>query len=166
MWLITRNMLTTVAGIALLGGCAATDTQTNADEASESRSISTDWVRIDQVRDFRVLDDSNLILYAPTRRQAYHVELMPACQGLRFADTIALRGRTGRLAGFAGDRVIIDRPGVPDRCPVASVRRLDEASLTELIVSFEGEPDGDAAADEAEVEIPRRNPDDDIAHED
>ena len=165
MWLITRNMLTTVASIALLSGCAATDTQSSSDETSESRSISTDWVRIDQVRDFRVLDDSNLILYAPTRRQAYHVELMPACQGLRFADTIALRGRTGRLAGFAGDRVIIDRPGVPDRCPVTSVRRLDEASLTELIISFEGETDGDAAADEAEVEIPRRNPEDDIAHE-
>lgn len=165
MGLITKVLLTTVAGIALLSGCAGSDTQADSDDESESRSISTDWVRIDQVRDFRVLDDSNLILYAPTRRQAYHVELMPACQGLRFADTIALRGRTGRLAGFAGDRVIIDRPGVPDRCPVTSVRRLDETSLTELIVSFEGEPEGEPAADEAEVEIPRRNPDEDIALE-
>ncbi len=158
-----RVTLMSVAGAALLSGCAAAGTQANTDEESESAPITTDSVRIDQVRDFRVLDDSNLILYAPTRRQAYHVELMPACQGLRFADTIALRGRTGRLAGFAGDRVIIDRPGIPDRCPVSSVRRLDEASLTELIVRFEGEPDGDAAADEAEVEIPRRNPDEDIA---
>ena len=164
MWLNIRVMLWSVAGAVLLSGCAATGTQADSDEASESRPITTDWVRIDQVRDFRVLDDSNLILYAPTRRQAYHVELMPACHGLRFADTIALRGRTGRLAGFAGDRVIIDRPGMPERCSVTSVRRLDEASLTELIVSFEGEPDGEAAADEAEVEIPRRNPDDDIAY--
>ncbi len=163
MRLMIRVMLTSVAGAALLSGCAASGTQEDSDDASESRAITSDSVRIDQVRDFRVLDDSNLILYAPTRRNAYHVELMPACQGLRFADTIALRGRTGRLAGFAGDRVIIDRPGMPDRCAVTNVRRLDEASLTELIVSFEGEPDGEAPADEAEVVIPRRNPDEDIA---
>ncbi len=125
------------------------------DEVIESRPISTDWVRIDQVRDFRVLDDSNLVLYAPTRRQAFHVELMPPCRGLRFSDTIALRGRMERLGGFAGDSVIIQPGLLPQRCPVSSVRRLSETELTELLVRFEGEAPGEPADDETQIELPQ-----------
>lgn len=144
------------AGTLLLTACATPAGDRGA--ASESRPISTDWVRTDQVRDFRVLDDSNLVLYAPSRRQAFHVELMPPCHGLRFADTIALRGRGGRLGGFAGDSVVVPRAGLSDRCPVSSVRRLSEAELAELIVRFDGEGDGEPAAEETEIEIPRRDP--------
>jgi hypothetical protein len=141
----------------LLTACAPMEER---DDTVESAPIGTDSVRIDQVRDFRVLDRSNLILYAPSPRHAYHVELLPPCQGLRFADTIALRGRMGRLAGFAGDRVIIPGPGFPERCSIRSVRRLDEAALAELIQRFDEEYDRDPAAEEAEVEIPRREEDD------
>jgi hypothetical protein len=145
-----------VAGSLALGACAAPGGPEG--EANESRSISTDWVRTDQVRDFRVLDAGNLVLYAPTRRQAYHVELLPPCQGLRFADSISIRGRGGRLGGFAGDSIVVPRAGSPERCPVSSVRRLSEAELAELIVQFEGEGDAPPAAEETEIEIPRRDP--------
>ena len=141
----------------LLTACAPIEQR---DDALESQPIGTDSVRIDQVRDFRVLDRSNLILYATTPRHAYHVELLPPCQGLRFADSIALRGRMGRLAGFAGDRIIVPGPGIPERCSIRSVRRLDEAALAELIQRFDEEYDGDPAAEEAEIEIPRRQEDD------
>ena len=158
---MNRSTMTALlaAGSLALGACAGTAERDG--ETTESRPISTDWVRTDQVRDFRVLDASNLVLYAPTRRQAFHVELMPPCQGLRFADTIAIRGRGGRLAGFAGDAIVVPRAGLSDRCPVSSVRRLSEAELTELILQFEGEPDGAPAAEDTEIEIPRRDPEND-----
>lgn len=154
---MTRWMSLLLPIVALAAGCATVpeSAEEREDEVVESRPISTDWVRIDQVRDFRVLDDSNLILYAPTRRQAYHVELMPPCRGLRFSDTIALRGRMERLGGFAGDSVIIQPGLMPQRCPVSSVRRLGETELAELLVRFEGEAPGEPAADETEIELPQ-----------
>ena len=147
---------TLVTAAALLAGCATPGDR----ESTSDRGISTDWVRIDQVRDFRALDNRNLVLYAPSRRQAYHVELGPACHGLRFADRIALRGRQGRIGGFAGDAVLIERGGSPERCPVSSVRRLDEAGLEELLARHDRRTDDEPAADETEVEIPRRDDDD------
>lgn len=147
---------TLVIATALLAGCATPGDR----ESASDRGISTDWVRIDQVSDFRALDNRNLVLYAPSRRQAYHVELIPACHGLRFADRIALRGRQGRIGGFAGDAVLIDRGGSPERCPISSVRRLDEAGLEELLTRHDKRAGDEPAADETEVEIPRRENDD------
>ncbi len=153
----SRHVAPTLAtAVALLAGCASPGDR----EPARDRGISTDWVRIDQVSDFRALDNRNLVLYAPSRRQAYHVELVPACHGLRFADRIALRGRQGRIGGFAGDAVLIERGGSPERCPISSVRRLDEAGLEELLIRHDQRDGDEPAADETEVEIPRREDDD------
>jgi len=103
------------------------------------------------VRDFRVLDNRNMLLYAPTRRDAWHVELATVCIGLRSTDGIELRGRTGRLAGYAGDRVVVDGAGGPEECYVRNVSRLDEAGLEALLASFGlgGDPEEEGAADES-----------------
>lgn len=123
-----------------LAGCAGTGT------SEESSTVGASGPRIGDVSDFRVLDDRNLVLYAPTRRQPWHLELAQRCLGLRFADTIRLTGRTGRLGGYAGDAILIDGPGgQPDRCLVSRATALDEAGLAALLERFSG------AAEEAEV---------------
>ena len=130
-----------IGGLAVMGvlaGCAGT--------GGESATVGASGPRIGDVSDFRVLDDRNLVLYAPTRRHPWHLELAQRCLGLRFADTIRLTGRTGRLAGYAGDAIVIDGPGSrPDRCLVSRATALDEAGLEALIERFS------SAAEEAEV---------------
>src|SRR5690606_17646417 len=59
----------------------------------------------------------------------YHVELSQACLGLGGEFAIALRSRTDRMCGFAGDEVIVRGRGRPERCPVLSGPRLDGDQL-------------------------------------
>lgn len=131
-------LLIALALVIALSGCAGAP--------AESTSVGASGPRIGDVSDFRVLDERNLVLYAPSRRHPWHLELAQRCLGLRFADTIRLTGRTGRLGGYAGDAILIDGPGGrPDRCLVSRATALDEAGLEVLLERFSG------AAEEAEV---------------
>jgi len=143
--------------LAALAGCSGTAER----EPSSMRttSISTDCFNVSLARDFRYLDDHNLIVYAPGR-QGYHVELARSCFGLRHQTRLALRSRTDRFCGFAGDAVIVDG-GFPESCSVLSVRRLDDAALDALIAQFET---GRAPDDGFEVEVVEA-PDDDAAED-
>jgi len=60
-----------------------------------------------QAQDFRVLDRSNLIVYAPDERHAYHVQIGPPSQDLRNAESLTFMASTGRICGFAGERLVI-----------------------------------------------------------
>jgi hypothetical protein len=85
------------------------------------------------VQDFRALDQSNLIVYAPTKAQPYHVRINPPAPELRSADRIAFTSRNSRICGYAGDALIIDSAGSPRRNSVLAVSRLDAAGLQRLL---------------------------------
>lgn len=135
-----------VTAAITLAACAG-----QPDEAADGRTagVSTDCFTISLADDFRYLDDDNLIVYAPAGRP-YHVELSGVCTGLRGEIDIALTARTGRVCGFAGDAVVVDG-AFTQRCPILSVRRLDEDQVQTLIDQFEG---GDEAEGEFEVVVP------------
>jgi len=117
-----------------LAGCAATGGA--GERAVETTgSVGTDCFTVSRVRDFRYLDDRNLIVFAAAR-QPYHIELGATCMGLRSEFRIALRARSDRMCGFAGDAVIVDG-AFTQRCPVLSVTRLNENALQALLVGFE-----------------------------
>lgn len=146
-WLVAAPIVAVLAGC---GGAAEREPG-----AMRTTTISTDCLNVSLARDFRYLDDHNLIVYAPGR-QGYHLELARTCFGLRNQTRLALRSRSDRLCGFAGDAVIVDG-GFPESCSVLSVRRLDEAALEALIAQFET---GQAPSDAFEVEVVE-SPDDD-----
>jgi hypothetical protein len=138
-----------VAVPVALGGCAGV-----ADErgTEHSAAVGTDCFTVSLARDYRYLDDANLIVFAPAR-QPYHLELSQTCFNLRGEISIGLRSRTGRMCGFAGDAVLVGG-AFPERCSVLSVRRLDDDQLRALVARFEG-PDEDERGMEFEViEIP------------
>jgi len=92
--------------------------------------------------DFRVLDRSNLIVYAPDERNAYHVQVGPPSQELRYAESLTFRAPTGRICGLAGERVIIGGlPGSPSgpELSVWAVSLLSTESL-ELLRAGSGVP--------------------------
>jgi hypothetical protein len=81
---------------------------------------------------FDVLEDSNLIVYAPTKSRAFHVRIAPPANGLRFTEGIAFTGRSNRICGYAGESVVFGGRMGARRFSVVDVRRLDEAALEQL----------------------------------
>lgn len=89
-----------------------------------------------QVSDFRPLDRSNLVVYAPTRSNAYHVQISPPSTSLRWADAIAFKSRSSRICGYAGERVLLDGSATAREFSVVSVHRLDETAYDSLLARY------------------------------
>lgn len=148
---LIRSIQLTAAAM-LVAGCAGTDRQ--VDEVAErTTSVASDCFTVSLARDFRYLDDHNLIVYA-AGRNPYHVELSQACLGLGGEFAIALRSRTDRMCGFAGDEVIVRGLGRPERCSVLSVRRLDEEQMQLLVDQYDAEDREDSPIDVEVAELP------------
>jgi len=89
--------------------------------------------------DWKPLNRYNLIVWAPSRKYPYHLQLDQPCHNLRFAHTIAFTSRDFRLCAFGGDSVVVHHGGgMPERCPIGSITKLDEVSLQALLVQGRG----------------------------
>jgi hypothetical protein len=89
------------------------------------------------VQDFEVLDDRNLIVFAPGRSDAYHVQVSPPDGQLRFAQLLAFESRDSRICGYAGDSLTMaDGTAGPRRLSVTGSYRLDPAALQGLEARF------------------------------
>jgi hypothetical protein len=112
----------------------------NSDSANGARSESFGLPACfskNQVSDFRPLDRSNLVVYAPSRASAYHVQIIPTSIELQSANTIAFSSRGSRICGYAGDAVLLGE-GRATRNSITRVTRLDEAGLQALLDGFTG----------------------------
>lgn len=127
-----------LTGVCLLVVAAVVQAAEGNDEEPGS-SPARDCFWVDTVHSWKVLDNRNLIIYAPSRRCPYHVELMVSCSGLRFAEHIGFRDTDARICGWGGDMLIIPHD-LPVRCPIKSVTRLGGGSLIALYRSFGKEP--------------------------
>jgi hypothetical protein len=85
-----------------------------------------------QAQDFRVLDRSNLIVYAPNDRNAYHVQVSPPSHDLRYADSLAFIPSNDRICGYAGERLIIGGSTAGQPAAIIAVSRLSPESLESL----------------------------------
>ena len=91
------------------------------------------------LHDWKPLNRHNLIVWAPSRNHPYHLQLDRPCQNLRFAHTIGFTSTNGRLCGFGGDSILVTSGGgKPDRCPIGSITKLDEAGLERLLAQGRG----------------------------
>jgi hypothetical protein len=98
--------------------------------------------------DWRPLNDSNLIVWAPTRRNPFLLQLDRPCLGLRHAQNIGFYSRDSELCGFGGDAVIIESgSGRPDRCPIGAITKLEDDALKALLAQAPGKRRQDKAAE-------------------
>jgi len=124
------GLFVTASAVALLSGCASTGSGSGGaaflsyDDCFFARSM-TDW---------RPLDNRNLIVFTGARR-AYHIQLATPSMSLRFEDTIAFTDRDGRICPYGGDSIVVNGL-MPDRIPIASIRRMDEGQLEDLYRSY------------------------------
>jgi hypothetical protein len=131
--LITRESGACVMAALLLSACAST-----SGPSTVARPAGNDCMFASTLRDWRPLDNENLILFANGRRP-YHVELFMPAFSLTYEVMIGVYDRDGRICPYGGDAIVID--GVlPERIPIRSIRRLTDTELDALYVEFGVEP--------------------------
>lgn len=144
------------AGLALatlvLGACVATPS-TERTSAGVAARRNDDCMFTVSLRDWRPLDDQNLILFESGRR-AYHVELVRPAFGLRGDIMIGVFDRDGRICPYGGDAIVVDGP-MPDRVTIRSMRRLSDDELDELYVQFGIRPPAIVNTESVETEDDR-----------
>jgi hypothetical protein len=86
------------------------------------------------IQDFRPLDRNKLVVWGPSRRDAYLVELSMPLPQLKFAHELAVvdRNHDGRLCGYGMDRIVVVDAGMREPSTVSGITLLDDARLAEL----------------------------------
>ena len=84
--------------------------------------------------DWKPLNDSNLIVWAPSRNNPYLIQLVRRCSALRFTLSLGFYSRDSNLCPLGGDAVIVDGGGGrAERCAIGGITKLTEESLQSLL---------------------------------
>jgi hypothetical protein len=114
-------------------GCAGPDPV--ASEGGESEvSSRSDCISQGSIRDYRVLDDANLMVTERSSRK-YHVELSRRAYGLRTSHGIAFESDSSRICGRFDD-LVFDGSFGTERVTIASIRRLTPEQEEDLLIRF------------------------------
>lgn len=119
-------------------GCAST-TKDAAEGSDAARSAGGNCFFARSVRNFEALSDSVLIVWAPSQRCPYKVEVVSFCQGLKTTNAIAFSTQ-GSICGRATERLLIRDMGTDRSCRIGSVSRLSAQELKDLRASYGRQP--------------------------
>ena len=135
---------------SVLVACAAQG-ESPDDAVYEGESRGRDCISQSTVRDYRVLDDGNLIVTASGKRK-YHVVLMRRAYGLRATWKIGFRSPTSRICTGSGELIVADGFDRVDRIAIRSIREISPEEVDELLVRFgKKEPEFEQTPAAAEV---------------
>lgn len=127
-----------LAALALIAGCAtdgAAPPVRPTVKAGEFGTAACFHPRT--VFDFDVLDYRNLVVFAPSKADAYHVQVSPPSTELRSAEALSFSTRNARICGYAGDSLTVSSAHArAERLSVMGVYRLDERALDGLLARF------------------------------
>ena len=93
-----------------------------------------DCISTRTIRDYRVLDDGNLVVTANGNKK-YHLTLSRRAVGLRSSWKIGFRSTSGRVCGRFDDIVVDDGFG-PESIRIAAIRQLTPEEYDALLVRF------------------------------
>lgn len=133
-----KQLLIVTLSCGLLS-CAATNEETiEPEDGWETRG--GDCISQMSIRDYQVLDESNLIVTGTARRK-YHIVLSRRAFGLRSTWRIAFQSSSGQVCSSFSDLIVDDGMGV-DKIRIRSVRQLTPEEHDDLLVRFgKKEPD-------------------------
>ena len=117
----------------MLVACAGSGEPSLGDEPRVVAGGS-DCISTRTIRDYRVLDDANLVVTAQASRQ-YHVTLSRRAPGLRSSWKIGFRSASGRVCGGFDDILVDDGFG-PESIRIASITQLTPEEYEALLVRF------------------------------
>ncbi len=116
-----------------LVACASAS-EPSLDGDSEVVSGRPDCISTRTIRDYRVLDDANLVVTANAGRK-YHISLSRRAVGLGASWKIGFRSTSGRVCGGFDDIIVDDGLG-PERFRIAGIREVTPEEYDALLVRF------------------------------
>ena len=119
--------------------CASTS-EPSGGESYADEPAGSDCISQASVRDYKVLDDANLIVTAGAGRK-YHVLLGRRAMNLRSSTAIGFHSNSGRICSTFSDLIVNSSFG-QDKIRITSVRQLTPEDEHNLLVRFgKKEPD-------------------------
>ena len=135
---MTLKQIIIGATSSVLIACAGS--QGTASEAgSDVVTGRPDCISTRTIRDYRVLDDANLVVTAEGSRK-YHISHSRRAAGLRASWKIGFRSTSGRVCG-GFDEIVVDQGLGPERIRIAGITELTPEEYDALLARFgKGEP--------------------------
>jgi hypothetical protein len=118
---------------SILVACAGSG-EPSLGDAPAAAAGGSDCISTRTIRDYRVLDDTNLLVTAQANRK-YHVTLSRRAPGLRSSWKIGFRSMSGRVCGGFDDILVDDGFG-PESIRIASITQLTPEEYDALLVRF------------------------------
>jgi hypothetical protein len=128
-WIRLSFLALPIGALVALTACAATN-----ERAASDFSPARDCMFAATLRDWRPLDDENLVLFG-SGHVPYHVELVRPAFGLNFNFMIGVYDRDGRICPYGGDAIIVEGP-MPERISIRNMKRLTDEELDQLYIQF------------------------------
>ena len=130
--------------------CAAPG-EPSADASFAEEQVVRDCISQSSIRDYQVLDESNLIITEGVKRK-YHVVLTRRAFGLRSTWRIGFHSMSGRVCANSADLIFNDGLTGPESVRVRSIRQLSPEDLDDLLIRFgKKEPDVEQAPAQEEI---------------
>ncbi len=119
---------------SILVACAGAPDQL-ADGPGGDLPVGSDCIFEGTIRDYTVLDESNLIVTASARRK-YHIELNRRAFGLRSSWHIGFTSPTSRICPGFSEVIVDDNAMGPEAIRIASIRALSPEEHEDLLIRF------------------------------
>jgi len=145
---IKQSVLVIISGSLL---ACATPGEPPAGGALAEQAVTRDCISQSSIRDYQVLNESNLIVTEGVRRK-YHIELAHRAFGIRSTWQIGFRSMAGRICANSADLIYNDGLSGAESVRVRSIRQLSPEDLDDLLVRF-GKKEPDVIQTPAQEEI-------------
>jgi hypothetical protein len=146
---LLKQLLIAVLSCGLLS-CATTNEDPNEPEEG-SETGGRHCISQMSIRDYQLLDESNLIVTGTGRRK-YHIVLSRRAFGLRSTWRIAFQSSSGQVCSAFSDLIVDDGMGV-EKIRIRSVRQLTPEEHDDLLVRFgKKEPDVEQTPEPVPIE--------------
>ncbi len=127
-----KQIFTAIISSSLVA-CASPD-EAPSSANFEPSSSGSDCIIERTIRDYRVLDESNLVVTA-SHRDKYHIELTRPAYGLRSTWQIGFSSPGSRICpGFS--ELIVDDSFGPEAIRIRSIRRLVSEEYEDLLIRY------------------------------
>ena len=141
--------LLAILSLSIFAGCAGTSEERRA-EAGDIDYRGSDCILISTIRDYRTLDDRNLLIYGPGNR-AYFVTLFRPSFELRSSFQMGFSSRDERLCPYGGDAIVVGSLN-REEIAIQSISRVSEEQVEQLLVRFgKKEPSGQPTPEPGKV---------------
>jgi Family of unknown function (DUF6491) len=122
----------TMMALSMMSLTACATDQLSAE--NKTAPMGNDCVFFSGVNDWRTLDNSTLVIWAPGGKEAYEVTVTMPLPGLKFAQSLAFIDGTqdGRLCSYGRDAIALNEGSAQQQSSIRSIRRLDAAGMAQL----------------------------------